>query len=289
MKYAFFPGCVLHGAASEALASTLLVTRHLGIELVEIPGWTCCGATHAQDVDETAALAVNARNLALAEELGLDVLTVCSTCTMVLRKAKKSLDEGRREEVNALLAPAGLAYRGAAEVGHLLWLLARDIGPERLRARVVRPLKGLTVAAYYGCHLLRPPRVMGFEDHARPGALGQVIEALSAVPVAFSAQTKCCGFHAVFPAEKDVFRMTGFINVAALAEGADLIVTPCPLCQMQLDMRQSEGQAATGHSGRIPVLHLSQLVGLALGFSPGELGLGRHIVSAGALMDTFER
>jgi succinate dehydrogenase / fumarate reductase cytochrome b subunit len=280
MRYAFFPGCVLEGAAAEALTATQTVARALDIELVELPGWTCCGASHAQDVNELVALAVNARNLALAEKLGLPLLTVCSTCTLMLRKAKAALDGGLKEKVNGLLAGAGLAYEGTAEVGHLLWVLVRDYGPDRLRAKVVRPLTGLKVAGYYGCHILRPPQVMDFEDHARPRSLATVIAALGAEPVEMASARKCCGFHAVFPAERDVHKMTGGINAEALAAGADCIVTPCPLCQMQLDMYQPEGKAAVGATGDIPVLHLAQLVGLALGLPGEELGLGRHVTAA---------
>lgn len=280
MRYAFFPGCVLDGAAAEAREATVKVARALDIELVELPGWTCCGASHAQEVDELAALAVNARNLALAEKLGLPLLTACSTCTLMLRKAKAALDGGMKDKVNGLLAAAGMAYAGTTDVTHLLWALVRDYGLDRLRAKVTRPLGGLKVAGYYGCHILRPPQVMDFEDHARPRSLAALIAALGAEPVELATGRRCCGFHAVFPAERDVFKMTGTINADAIAAGADCIVTPCPLCQMQLDMRQPEGKEATGTAGDVPVLHLAQLVGLALGMTGSELGLGRHVTAA---------
>ncbi|HWQ60797.1 MAG TPA: CoB--CoM heterodisulfide reductase iron-sulfur subunit B family protein, partial [Negativicutes bacterium] len=210
-------------------------------------------------------------------------LTVCSTCTLMLRKAKAALDGGLKDKVNGLLAKAGLEYKGTAEVGHLLWALIGDYGPDRLQARVVRPLTGLKVAGYYGCHILRPPQVMDFEDHARPRSLATLIAALGAEPVEMASARKCCGFHAIFPAERDVHKMTGGINADALAAGADCIVTPCPLCQMQLDMYQPEGKAAVGATGDIPVLHLAQLVGLALGMTGEELGLGRHVTAADQL------
>lgn len=280
MRYAFFPGCVLEGAASEAYQATVRVCRALGIELVELPGWTCCGASHAQEVDEEAGLAVNARNLALAEKLGLPLLTACSTCTLMLRKAKVALDGGKKDNVNGVLSAAGLTYAGTAEVTHLLWVLVRDYGLDRLKAKVVKPLNGLKVAGYYGCHILRPPKVMDFEDHVRPESLAGLISALGAEAVDFAGAKQCCGFHAVYPAERDAFKMTGTINAGALAAGADCVVTPCPLCQMQLDMRQPEGKQAVGADRDIPVLHLGQLVGLALGISGDELGLGRHVTEA---------
>jgi succinate dehydrogenase / fumarate reductase cytochrome b subunit len=283
MKFALFPGCVLEAAAKEAHTAALGVARALGLELVEIPGWTCCGASHAQDVDEDQTLALNARNIALAEAMGLPILTLCNTCTLMLRKTKHALDNGRKEWVNRILAGTGLEYRGVSDVTHLLWVLVDHFGLDRLRQAVSRPLKGLKVAPFYGCHLLRPPRVMTFEDHAAPSSLEAVIQALGAEPVEYGARLKCCGFHAQFPAEASVSRMTGESLLEAERAGADLIATPCPLCQMQLDMHQPEGHAAAGPGKDIPVLHLPQLIGLALGLEPKELGLGRHLTSACAV------
>lgn len=277
MKYGFFPGCVLEGAAKEAYIATVKVAEKLGIELVELPGWTCCGASHVQNVDELAAVAINARNIALAERLGVPVLTVCNTCTLMLRKAKAQLDGGLKDKVNSFLAKGGFAYQGTSEVTHLLWAITQDYGLDNLKAKVTKPLSGLKVAGYYGCHLLRPSKIMNFEDHARPESLEALLKTLGAEPVDFDSKLKCCGFHAQFPAAESVHKMTGQTNQSAIEAGADCIVTPCPLCQMQLDMYQSEGKAAVNGSRDIPVLHLAQLIGLALGFSQQELGMKRHI------------
>ncbi|MDU2065210.1 MAG: CoB--CoM heterodisulfide reductase iron-sulfur subunit B family protein [Sporomusaceae bacterium] len=283
MKYGFFPGCVLEAAAKEDMMATLAVAKKLGIELVELPGWTCCGASHVQDIDELTALSVNARNIALAEGLKLDIMTVCNTCTLMLRKAKHELDHGMKEKVNPILAKAGMKYEGTSEITHLLWALVRDYGLDKLKGKVVRPLQGMKVAGYYGCHLLRPPEIMNFEDHAVPHSLEDLIRALGAEPVEFDAKLKCCGFHAVYPARDSVLKMTGETNLSAIKAGADCLVTPCPLCQMQLDMFHPEGQAAVGAAKEIPILHMSQLIGLALGLSQDELGMKRHIVSTAVL------
>jgi succinate dehydrogenase / fumarate reductase cytochrome b subunit len=283
MKYAFFPGCVLEAAAKEAYIATARVARELGIELVEIPGWTCCGASHVQDVDELTAAAINARNIALAEQMELPVMTVCNTCTLMLRKSKYALDNGLKDKVNNIIGKTGLEYKGTSEVTHLLWALIRDYGLDNLQKKVVRPLKGLKVAGYYGCHILRPPQIMNFEDYAKPYSLDALVEALGAEPVDFDAKLKCCGFHAVFPAEESVHKMTGESNLSAINAGADCMVTPCPLCQMQLDMYQPEGKAAVKTDKDIPVLHLSQLIGLALGLSPDALGMKRHVVDTAVL------
>lgn len=280
MKYAFFPGCVLKGVASEAYGATQKVAERLGIELVEIPNWTCCGASHAQSVDALAALAVNARNLAIAEGLGLPVLTVCNTCTLQLRQAKQRLDrdETLRAKVNAILETSGYHYKGTAEVTHLLWVL--DGHSELFDGKIQRPLAGMKIAGYYGCHLLRPPQVMNYEDGRNPRSLERLIRRLGAAPVDFDYKLKCCGFHAYFTAERDVLTITGRAVNSAAQAGADFMVTPCPLCQMQLDLYQPEGREATRTSAEIPVLHLPQMIGLALGMTKEELGVDRHISAA---------
>jgi len=277
MKYAFFPGCVLEGAAKENYIATTAVAKALGIELVEIPGWTCCGASHVQDVDDLAATAINARNIALAEQMNMPLLTVCNTCTLMLRKAKAKLDGGQKEKINGILAKADLQYQGTSEITHLLWVLLKDYGLDKLQAAVKRPLKGLKVAGYYGCHILRPPALMDFEDFANPQSLEKLIASLGGQPVEFGHRLKCCGFHATYTAEPDMIAITGQTNQSAVEAGADCMVTPCPLCQMSLDMNQPEGQAAVNCHQEMPVLHLAQLVGLALGLSPEQLGINRHI------------
>lgn len=280
MKFALFPGCVLRGAASEAFLATVEVTEALGIELVEIPSWTCCGASHLQDVDDITALAVNARNMAIAESMGLPIMTVCNTCTLQLRRAKESLDHDAKlkAKVNAILAKSGYEYKGTVQITHLLWVLASN--PQLLEGKVVKPLTGLKVAGYYGCHLLRPPAIMNYEDCLNPQSLEKVIGLLGATVVDFDYKMKCCGFHAFWTAEKDVMKVTGQAVDSAAKAGADLVVTPCPLCQLQLDMYQPEGRAATQTSAELPVLHLPQLIGLALGMKKEDLGIQRHISAA---------
>ncbi|WP_378953887.1 CoB--CoM heterodisulfide reductase iron-sulfur subunit B family protein [Pelosinus sp. sgz500959] len=277
MKFALFPGCVLRGVASEAFLATVKVTEALGIELVEIPSWTCCGASHLQDVDEMTALAVNARNLAIAESMGLPIMTVCNTCTLQLRRAKESLDTDAalKAKVNEILAKSGYEYKGTAEVTHLLWVLASN--PQLLEGKVTKPLAGLKVAGYYGCHLLRPPRIMNYEDSLNPQSLEKIIGILGAQAVDFDFKLKCCGFHAFWTAEKDVLKVTGQTVNSAANAGADLLVTPCPLCQIQLDMYQPEGREVAKVSAELPILHLPQLIGLALGMNKQDLGIQRHI------------
>lgn len=279
MKFAFFPGCVLKGAAAEAYTSMKKVTEALGIELVEIPNWTCCGASHAQGVNDLAALTVNARNISIAEHMGLPIMTVCNTCTLQLRQAKARLDGDKelRDKVNAILEKAGhpYAYEGKSEITHFLWVL--DAHPELLAGKIKQKLNGTKVAPFYGCHLLRPPKVMNHEDGRNPQSMEKLLRLLGAEPVEFDYKLKCCGFHAFFTAEHDVLKVTGQIVDNAANAGAKMIVTPCPLCQMQLDMYEEEGRTATLSDAELPVLHLQQLIGFALGFSKADMGIDRHV------------
>ena len=260
MKYAFFPGCVLESAAKEDYLATVAVAKKLGIELEELDGWTCCGASHVQDIAPEITLATNARNIALAEEKGLNLLTVCNTCTLMLREAKNELDANEKEknEVNKKLAQIGKQYRGTTDITHFLWVLIRDYGLDKLKAKVVKPLTGTSLA--------------------------DLISAIGATPIDFSRKLDCCGFHAVYPAHDSVMQMTGSINKDAATEGADCVVTPCPLCQMQLDMFQKEAKEVVGGGKDMPILHMSQLVGLALGISPAEMGMPkRHLTDTAAV------
>ena len=277
-RYAFFPGCILEKATQECYQATMAVAKALDWELVEIPGWSCCGASHVQDIEEKAALTVNARNLALTELMGLPLLTVCSTCTLMLRKAKMELDNGAKEEINSYLAEGGLGYEGTATVTHLLWELVE--AKDEWLDKITSPLSALRVAPFYGCHTIRPPEVQTFENALAPTSLEQLITALGAVPSPTPDRLKCCGFHAAYPAEPDVLRNAGNIISNAAAVQADCLLTPCPLCQMQLDVYQPDARSAAGTDAEMPCLHLAQLIGLGLGLTAETLGIKRHIVQS---------
>ena len=279
MKFALFPGCVLEGAAAEAYTSLKKVCGKLDIELEEIPNWTCCGASQALGVDDLAALADHARNISIAEHMGLDIMTVCNTCTLQLRTAKQRLDKDKelREKVNGILRDSGhpYEYKGTSKITHFLWVL--DDHPELLEGRITRPLDGMKVAGYYGCHILRPQEIMDHGDGKHPEYLERLIRRLGGDAVWFDANRKCCGFHAQLAAGHEVLTVTGQIVDSADRAGAAAIVTPCPLCQMQLDMYEPEGRDAVGSRAEIPVLHLQQLIGFAMGMSKEEVGFNRHV------------
>ena len=287
LRYAFFPGCTLESAAGELKVSTEKTCKALGIELAEVPGWTCCGAAQIQDIDDFLGVAINARNIALAEKAGFDkMLTVCNTCTLMLRTAKRRLDEDEklRAKVNEALAPMGLRYEGSCEITHYLWALVEDYGLGNLKKRVKRPLSSLSVANFYGCHILMPPDVMGFENPRNPRSMEMLAEALGARNVDFEQRLACCGFHAIYPAEREALASNGVSCLTAREAGADCLVTPCPLCHMAIDMWQADSQKRFDADITMPVLHLPQLVGLALGFTPKEMAIDRHVVKAAPML-----
>ena len=281
-EFAFFPGCVLSQAAKESKISLEAIAPILGIKLHEIKGWSCCGATQAQDVDPIATLVANARNLALAEGMNMPVLTTCSTCVLTLTRAKTALDRGQKDRINTFLAKGNMQYQGTTEVTSLLWVLYQNV--ETLRAKVVKPLSNLKVALFYGCHSLRPEKAIGNrESSVNPKSFETVVEALGAKIVPFEKRLDCCGFHASYPAVKSVQKMSSQIVNNADENGADCIVTPCPLCQMQLDIYQERYQDVQNSDARVPIIHLSQLVGLALGLSKEQLGFEHNIVNTNSV------
>jgi len=195
LKYAFYTGCSAKGVAPELYNSTKLVAEKLGMELIELEAATCCGAGAVQEKDEFLALTINARNLALAEELGLDLLTICNTCTVMLRETKFKLDNDPelKDAVNEVLKEAGLEYKGTSEVTHFLWELIDGVGLDKIKEMVVRPLKEFKIAPFYGCHIIRPPYLIGYEDPDNPKSIEMLIEALGGNPTDHEAKLACCG------------------------------------------------------------------------------------------------
>jgi succinate dehydrogenase / fumarate reductase cytochrome b subunit len=281
-NYAYYPGCVAKGACRELHESTMAVTQALGINLVELEQAACCGSGTFKETDELLEDTVNARNIALAEELGLPLMTQCSTCQGVLGRVNDKLKFGpsaRRDQVNALLDQQGHHYQGSTEILHLLWVLLRDYGLEQLQQRVKKQLTGLKCGAFYGCYLLRGQTHTRFDDPYNPTSLERVFSALGATPVEYEGRVQCCGWPIASYAPKASFSLAGRHLLSAQTAGVDCLVTPCPLCHLNLDSRQPEVAQVIGQPLGIPILHLPQLIGLALGIDPQQLGLGRHIVS----------
>jgi succinate dehydrogenase / fumarate reductase cytochrome b subunit len=270
----------------------VLLTQALGIELVELKTAACCGSGTFKEDSQLLEDTVNARNIALAEELNLPLLTHCSTCQGVIGHVDERLKECQKkdpiymQQVNNLLQNEGcLPYRGSTEVKHLLYALVADYGLESIQQRVTRALSGLKCAAFYGCYLLRAQKSMPYDDPYNPQAMENLFRAVGATPIYYRGRTQCCGWPLASYATTQSFKMAGMHIQDALASGADCIVTPCPLCHLNLDSRQPEVEKVIGHKLGLPVLHLPQLIALALGIKPQQLGLERHIVSTRPVLE----
>ncbi|WP_017305075.1 CoB--CoM heterodisulfide reductase iron-sulfur subunit B family protein [Spirulina subsalsa] len=292
LRYAYFPGCVAQGACRELYQSTAALTTVLGIELVELKKATCCGSGTYKEDSQLLEDTVNARNIALAEGLNLPLLTHCSTCQGVIGHVDERLKEAQvkhpeyLEQVNGFLTQQGCSpYQGTTEVKHLLWALVGDYGLDTLKAKVTRPLTGLNCAAFYGCYLLRAQKHLPFDDPYQPESMENLFRAVGASPVYYRGRTQCCGWPLSSYATEQAFQMAGGHLQEAIAQGADCLVTPCPLCHLNLDSRQPEIAKVLGQSLNIPILHLPQLVGLALGIAPQALGLHRHVVKTQVFLE----
>jgi heterodisulfide reductase subunit B len=275
VSYYFYPGCSLESTAKDYQTSTLAVAGALGLEMPVLPNWTCCGSTAAHQSDRLLALALPARNLASAS--GRTLAVCCAACYSRLKLANHEIahdGDSRRRVADAL----GADYDGSTPVKHLLEIMRDDLGLEKIAGRVSRPLVGLRVAAYYGCLLVRPPAVMHFDDAENPMLLDQVAAAAGAEPVEWPYKTECCGASYSITKVEVVRRLSRQILAMARDAGADCLVTACPLCQINLDMRQGDIEKESGEKFGLPVFYFTQLLGLALGLPPERLGLRSLVV-----------
>ncbi len=292
MKYALYPGCVARGACPELFAATLETCRRLGIDLDHetLQSASCTGAGVLQERNQKLGDALNARNFALAERAGLPIMTICSTCQGVMSQANKRLkdDPEYLAEINQDLAEEGLEYKGTADPRHLLWALFEDVGIDELRSMVVRPLSGFKFAPFYGCYIVRPSDALDFEMHPeRQDSLERVIEAVGAEVVDFPGKTLCCGFPILTINQNNAMKMVANHTGDAKDLGADAMVTPCPLCHLNLDGYQPTAAAMRKKQIDLPILHLPQMLGLALGIEPDAMRLSRHIVSTHRLLSAM--
>jgi heterodisulfide reductase subunit B len=277
MAYTYFPGCCMHGFARHCQDSLYAVFDMLGLELRELPGWNCCGATTYSSVDEHQAFVLAARDLALAEQVGLEVVAPCTACLMVLKKTKDYLARypALRDEVDRALATAGLRYEGKVEILHPLEILLRDVGVKTLKAKVTRPLRGWNVAPYYGCLIARPyPLSEGFTLEA----FDQFIPALGANLVDYELKARCCGGSLTGTIEEVGHRLVYLLLHQAKRDGVDVLVTVCPLCQMNLEAHQGKIRKRFGEDVTVPIPYFTQLIGVALGLSEHALGLHKLLV-----------
>ena len=290
LKFALYPGCAAKGATPELYQSTMAIIGRLGIEVIELPASSCCGAGVIGEADPDVALALNARTFAQAERLGLDIMTICGTCQGVMSAANRRLknEPGTRERINRILEQDGIAYRGWVQVKHLLWIAVREIGLSRVAETVRSPFRDFRIAPFYGCYILRPSWELGFDDPENPSSLEKVIRAVGGEPVAYAGRTKCCGFPIILEKEAIAVAMAGANMKEARDHGADFMVTPCPLCHMSLDIYQERAGRAVQTALNLPILHLPQLLGLAMGIPAKDLGVSRHLISVDSIVSRLQ-
>ena len=287
MKYAYYPCCSLKGTGRAYEESLLAVFKALGIETEELDDWNCCGATAYMAVSSAAGFLMTARNLALAEKQAHDLIAPCSGCYLALKKTQHYVAEYPvvAQQVHEALQRGHMQYNGKAKVRHPLEVLFNDIGLDRLKQAVKAPLKAFKVAPYYGCQIIRP--YADFDDQTNPVLMDKLFQSLGAEVVKYPLKTHCCGGSLTGTIGEVGQRLSRILLKEAQKRGANIIATVCPLCQFNLDGYQDD-ISDRWEPVRMPVVYFTQLIGLALGLAPGELGLQRSIVSLEPLLEQQE-
>jgi succinate dehydrogenase cytochrome b subunit len=290
VKVAYWPGCVSRGFTPELHGSMAQVAPLLDIELVELDRAACCGAGVIAEHNQELADTLNARTFALAQQVeGADLMmNICSTCQGAQNECQERLDANSeyRGHINETLSSESLEYRRGIVNKHFLWLMVEEIGLDTIKAKVKRPLTDLRVGPFYGCYIVRPTERLGISrDNPRDTYLHLLIEALGGTVVDYAGQYKCCGFPIITMNKEASLKQAARHLGDALDAEADCLVTPCPLCHLNLDLQQPGAERVVGHALGMPVLHLPQLVGLALGLEPKELGFGKHVVKPSSVID----
>jgi succinate dehydrogenase / fumarate reductase, cytochrome b subunit len=290
VKVAYWPGCVSRGFTPELHGSMAKVAPLLDIEMVELDRAACCGAGVLAEHNQELADTLNARTFALAQQVdGADLMmNICSTCQGAQSECQERLDANTeyREHVNQTLASESLRYEKGIVNKHFLWLMVEEIGLETVASKVKRPLTDLRVGPFYGCYIVRPTDRLGIDrEHPRDRYLHRLIETLGGTVVDYAGQYKCCGFPIITMNKEASLKQAGRHLGDAIDAEADCLVTPCPLCHLNLDLQQPGAERLAGRELGMPVLHLPQLVGLAFGLDPKELGFNKHVVRPTSVID----
>ena len=276
MKYSLYPGCAGEATTKEAWSATSRLLDFLGMDVTENSAYSCCGAGIVEEEDPEFEYTLNARNFALAEKEERDIVVICNTCLLTMLNTQKTLAENQTlyQQVNADLAEIGLEYKGEVRIKHFMWLLRDDIGLDRLKELIKVPIRNVKIAPFYGCHIVRPSEVIA--DDKEPDFLSRLIKACGAEEVDYDHKYNCCGFHILLNDQATSLKMTEKCLSNAEKAAADMLVTPCTLCHISLDGYQKP--ANINNRTEIPVLHLAQMLGLAMGIGPKELGLDKNMV-----------
>jgi len=293
MKYAFYPGCVARGGAPELYDSAMAVMKKLDIELEELTKAACTGAGVLQEKNLKMGDVLNVRTFAMAENMGLTILVLCSTCQGVMSQANYRVkkDPNYLKEINEILAEENLEYKGTTDIKHLLWVIIEDIGLEKLKSTFTKELTGMNMAPFYGCYMVRPSDALGFKENPiRETSVEELIEAVGGNVTDFSGKTACCGFPILFINQENSMKMVANHKGTAKDKGADAMVTPCPLCHLNLDGYQAKARRQVRNDkADLPIIHVPQLIGLAMGMKEKELGLQKHIVSTKDIVKKVEQ
>lgn len=285
MKYAFFVGCTTLSRLPGYEKSSRKVAEKLGVELLDMPGSGCCGTTYLETLDHKTGLAVAARNIAIAEEMGLDIVTICNGCTEVLTKANRELKENQklRAEVNEALAEAGKEFKGTVEVKHFVRMLKEDVGLDTIQEKMKKRFRGIKVASHYGCHMLKPREILMSEDPENPSVLDDLVATTGAEPIDYPNKLECCA-GPVMGVRENVTWSVGLDKVKTVKQYGDALVTACPFCYLTYERCQLMQE----ENPNLPVLHIPQLLGLAMGLDTDELGIGHNKVPATGVLERLE-
>jgi heterodisulfide reductase subunit B len=287
MKYAYYPGCSAESTARDMHQSTLAVAAALGIEMIEPKGWTCCGATAGHQTDRVLAAALPAANLVKIKDMGLDCVVNCAACYNRMKVANHEI--ATESEIRSEVSDAiGRDYDGSVKIRHFIEVLLEDVGLEKISSAIKQPLKGLKVACYYGCLLVRPPKVVNFDDPENPKSLDKLVKAIGGESIEWPYKVECCGGGLSLSRTDVVVNLTDSILGMAKSSGADCIAVSCPMCQVNLDLRQQDIKKETGRDYQIPIVYITQLLGLGLGISSKKLGFNKLMVPASKVLEKVE-
>ena len=285
--YAYYPGCSVKSTGKQYEQSLIELFKVFDLQLQEIDDWNCCGATMYMSVDEKMSFALSARNLAIAEKSGLDIVAPCSACYLVLLKTMHSIKQypSIRESVDKALTAAGLIYRGTARVRHPLEVLLHDVGFETIQNKVKIPLRSFKIAPYYGCQIVRP--FEEFDHHTYPETMDHIFDIIGASVIDYTQKTRCCGGSLTGTIEEVGLRLNHILLKEAHEKGANCIATVCPLCQFNLEAYQRKILKKYNNIPKMPILYFSQVIGLAMGIDKDELGMNKSIIYPKQLMESL--
>jgi heterodisulfide reductase subunit B len=287
MRYAYYPGCSAESTARDMHQSTLAVAGALGIKMIEPKGWTCCGATAGHQTDRILAASLPAANLVKIQDMGLECVVNCAACYNRMKVANHEIltNSGIRQSVCDAI---GRDYDGSVKVRHFIEVLLEDVGLKTISNSVKNPLKCLKVACYYGCLLVRPPKVVKFDDPENPTSLDKLVKAIGGESIDWPYKVECCGGGLSLSRTDVVVNLTDSILGMAKSAGADCVAVSCPMCQVNLDLRQQDIKKETGRDYQIPIVYITQLLGLSLGIGSGKLGFDKLMVSASGVLEKVE-